>query len=69
MNLKEFLLQTKKNINEYATASIGIAKSEPYDENHSKVYMSGIAFLMSRVNVIPQNNFIKEEDENAQKTK
>ncbi len=67
--LERIFTANKKNINEYATASIGIAKSEPYDENHSKVYMSGIAFLMSRVNVIPQNNFIKEEDENAQKTK
>lgn len=65
--LERIFTANKKNINEYATASIGIAKSEPYDETHTKVYMSGIAFLMSRVNVIPQNNFIKEEEDNAQK--
>ena len=59
-----------KNINEYATASVGIAKTEPYDENHSKVYVTGIAFLMTRVNVIPQNKFITpEDDKNAQETK
>lgn len=58
-----------KNINEYATASIGIAKAEPYDETRAQVYVSGIAFLMTRVNVVPENKFITEEDENAQKTK
>lgn len=58
-----------KNINEYATASIGIATTEPYDEKYSKVYVSGIAFLMTRVNIIPENKFIKFEDDNAQKTK
>ena len=57
------------NINEYATASIGIAKAEPYDETRAQVYVSGIAFLMTRVNVVPENKFITEEDENAQKTK
>lgn len=60
-----------KNINEYATASVGIAKTEPYDANHSKVYVTGIAFLMTRVNVIPQNKFITPEEDvkNAQETK
>ncbi len=58
-----------KNINEYATASIGIAKAEPYDEQYSKVYVSGIAFLMTRINVIPANKFITLEEDNAPKTK
>ena len=59
-----------KNINEYATASVGIAKTEPYDETHSKVYVTGIAFLMTRINVIPENKFIViEDDKNAQETK
>ena len=59
-----------KNINEYATASVGIAKTEPYNETHSKVYVTGIAFLMTRINVIPENKFIViEDDKNAQETK
>lgn len=58
-----------KNTNEYATASIGIAKTEPYNETHSRVYVSGIAFLMTRVNVIPENKFIKFEEKDAPKTK
>ena len=55
------------NINEYATASIGIAKAVPYDETRARVYVSGIAFLMTRVNVIPENKYITTEEDNAQK--
>lgn len=67
--LERLFRANKKNINEYATASIGIAKAEPYDETRAKVYVSGIAFLMTRINVIPENKFITTEDKNAQKTK
>ncbi len=67
--LERIFKANNKNINEYATASIGIAKAVPYDETRSRVYVSGIAFLMTRVNVIPENKYITEEEENAQKTK
>lgn len=67
--LERVFRANKKNINEYATASIGIAKAEPYDDTRARVYVSGIAFLMTRVNVIPENKFITVEEENAQKTK
>lgn len=67
--LERIFKANTKNINEYVTASIGIAKAEPYDEQYSKVYVSGIAFLMTRVNVIPTNKFITLEEDNAQKTK
>lgn len=66
--LERLFKANKKNINEYATASIGIAKTVPYDETRSRVYVSGIAFLMSRVNVIPENKYITEEEDDAQKT-
>jgi len=31
--------------------------------------MSGLAFVMTRVNVVPENHFIKLEEDNAQKSK
>ena len=67
--LERLFKANSKNINEYVTASIGIAKAEPYDEKYSKVYVSGIAFLMTRINVIPANKFITLEEDNAPKTK
>ena len=67
--LERLFKANSKNINEYVTASIGIAKAEPYDEQYSKVYVSGIAFLMTRINVIPANKFITLEEDNAPKTK
>ncbi len=66
--LERIFNANKKNINEYATASIGIAKAVPYDETRARVYVSGIAFLMTRVNVIPENKYITVEEDNAQKT-
>lgn len=67
--LERVFIANKQNLNEYATASIGIAKAEVYDETKTRVYLSGIAFLMTRVNVIPENKYIKVEDENAQTDK
>ncbi len=64
--LERVFVANKLNINEYATASIGIAKAETYDKTRTRVYLSGIAFLMTRVNVIPENKYIMVEDNNAQ---
>jgi len=63
--LERMFAANKKNVNEYAVASVGIAKSEPLDKEKIKVYMSGLAFIMTRVNVIPENKFIKFEDDNG----
>lgn len=52
----------RDNVNEYNIASVGVTKTEPLDEENVKVYMSGLAFLMTRVNVISKNNFVKLED-------
>lgn len=54
------------NVNEYAVASVGITHAESYDEKHIRVYMDGMAFIMTRVNVIPENKFIKLEEKNGQ---
>ena len=66
--LERVFVANNKNINEYATASIGIAKTERVN-NSVQVYLSGVAFLMTRVNVIPENKYIEFEEENAQTDK
>ncbi|MBO5434461.1 hypothetical protein J6A31_01390, partial [bacterium] len=66
--LERVFVANNKNINEYATASIGIAKTERIN-NSIQVYLSGVAFLMTRVNVIPENKYIEFEEENAQTDK
>lgn len=45
------------NVNEYAIASVGITATEAVDNDKLRVYMNGLAFVMSRVNVIPKNNY------------
>ena len=57
--LERFFTSNTSNVNEYAVASIGITRAENYDEEHIKVYMGGLAFIMTRINVIPENKFIK----------
>ena len=60
------------NTNEYNIASIGITRAEVPEESDPqsiKIYMSGIAFVMSRVNVVPINKFVKLEVEDEQKDK
>lgn len=47
------------NINEYNVASVGITASEPAGDDKVRVYMNGLAFIMTRVNVVPKNNFAK----------
>ena len=51
------------NVNEYNVASIGITHAENYDEKHIKVYLNGLAFIMTRVNVIPENKSAKIEED------
>lgn len=66
--LERVFVANRLNINEYATASIGIAKAEAYDETRTRVYLSGVAFLMTRVNVIPENKYITVEGNNNAQT-
>ena len=67
--LERIFKGNNNNIHEYATASVGISRIEPYEGKLSKVYISGIAFLITRINVIPENKLIKNEDNNAQEVK
>lgn len=60
--LERVFLSNKENVNEYAVASIGITRAESYTDNQIRIYMGGLAFIMTRINVIPENKFIKLED-------
>ncbi|MBO6086898.1 hypothetical protein J6P92_00950 [bacterium] len=65
-NLERVFKSNSDNINEYAVASVGLTHTENYDEEHVKVYMSGLGFIMTRINVIPENKYIKSEAKNEQ---
>lgn len=54
------------NINESVAASVGFTHMENCNENNFRVYMNGLAFIMTRVNVIPENKYIKLEAKNEQ---
>lgn len=57
--LERIFKSNNQNINEYAVASFGITKAELKNNTDIKIYITGLGFVMSRVNVIPVNNFIK----------
>ena len=65
--LERLFIANTDNVNEYSIASVGVTKTEPDDEENVKVYMNGLAFLMTRVNVVPKNNFINMDDKPAVK--
>ena len=57
--LERVFVSNSKNLNEYAVASFGITKAEISNGTEVKIYVTGLGFVMSRVNVIPKNDFIK----------
>ena len=60
------------NTNEYNIAALGITRAEltdKYNPESINIYMSGIAFIITRVNVIPENKFIKADENYEQKDK
>ncbi len=62
--LERIFLANSDNVNEYNIASV--ATSRAYEEDgQTKVVMSGAAFIMSRVNVVPENKMINMEAEDA----
>ena len=61
--LERVFLSNKDNVNEYAVASIGITRAENSTNNQIRVYMGGLAFIMTRINVTPENKFVKLEEE------
>lgn len=67
--LERVFVSNTDNINEYAVASVGITKSEKVSDETMKVYMNGLAFIITRVNVVPKNNFVKIEDLDVEQDK
>lgn len=60
--LERVFRSNDKNINEYAVASFGITRAEINKGAEIKIYVTGLGYIMSRVNVIPKNDFIKVAD-------
>lgn len=67
--LERVFTSNTKNINEYAVASFGITKAEISQSREIRIYVTGLGFIMSRVNVIPKNNFITPDKEDKDKPK
>lgn len=61
--LERMFLSNKDNVNEYTVASVGITRAEVYDKTKVRVTMGGLAFIMTRVNVVPANKFVNLEEE------
>lgn len=59
--LERIFTSNNKNVNEYAVASFGITKAELNKGTEIKIYVTGLGFVMSRVNVTPKNELIKVE--------
>ncbi len=62
--LERMFVANTDNLNEYNVASVGITKAEASGTDNVRVYMNGLAFIMTRVNVVPKNNFAKVEGSN-----
>lgn len=60
--LERVFRSNKDNVNEYALASVGITYAEGINEEEVRIYMSGLAFVMTRINVVPENRFITVGD-------
>jgi len=63
LELERIFTANKKNLNEYNVASIGITRGHPLPNGSMKLYISGLAFMMTRVNVIPENNYCEKAQE------
>ena len=58
--LERIFTSNKENVNEYVVASVALTRAD------ASIYLSGLGFVMTRVNIIPENNSIKQEDENVE---
>ena len=60
LSLERIFVANKQNTNEYNIASIGITRGLPIPNGNVKLYLSGLAFVMTRVNVVPENTLYKK---------
>jgi hypothetical protein len=56
--LERVFKANKDNHNEFATASIGIIKAAILDPKNTNIQITGMAFVMSRVNVVDKKNAV-----------
>lgn len=67
--LERIFRANNQNINEYAVASFGLTKAEIKGGSEIKIYITGLGFAMSRVNVVPTNHFVEiEKGEKGEKS-
>ena len=65
--LERIITANTDNLNEYVIASLAISKvRQGLGNSDVRVYMAGLACVMKRVNVVPKNNFIKNEEEKVE---
>ena len=58
--LERFFTANNENTNEYVVASIGLTR--PVFENKDlQINITGVAYIIKRVNVVPENKFINNE--------
>lgn len=60
--LERLIIANEDNLNEYAVSALAISKVESKNNSTVRFYMSGLACLMKRINVVPKNNHINLEE-------
>ncbi len=60
--LERVIKSNTDNLNEYAVVSLVMSNVKQTGPENLRAYMAGLACIMKRINVIPQNNFINSEE-------
>ncbi len=66
--LERVFKANKENHNEFATASIGITKAAILDPKNINIQITGMAFVMSRVNVVDKKNAVIADSKQPENT-
>lgn len=59
--LERFFTANGDGVNEYIVASLGLTRPE-FDNKDLQINVTGIAYVIKRVNVVPENKFIDKTD-------
>ncbi len=58
--LERFFTSNADGVNEYIVASIGLTRPE-FENKDLQINVTGVAYVIKRINVIPENKFINKE--------
>ncbi len=58
--LERFFTANGENTNEYVVASLGLTRPV-FDNKDLQINITGVAYIIKRVNVVPENKFINKE--------